>query len=247
MMPGMPHKASQPRRDPEDDAVDGFDRPPPPPPSHPQTRRLQEPQTHSQPEHFDIGYDTAEEAEMPPSSSNGIISAISNGASNGANSLAADLGAGAVHALAYGAAAGTAAVVKGSFRAIKHLATGTDPLSVPDTEEEEERSPEPMSAHPKAKAQPKSSWWGGSSGSQQKPSSPHPYPAPWSPEAVSAYNGVHEVNSSGEEAPAPGSVHPGPAPKRRGNRLAQRDVRHSQETLSRPEYQNLPRKRNGRP
>ena len=26
-MPGMPHRASQPRRDPEDDAVDGFDRP----------------------------------------------------------------------------------------------------------------------------------------------------------------------------------------------------------------------------
>ena len=83
MMPGMNHRASQPRRDPEDDAVDGFDRPTPsapPPPSHPQTRILQELQTPSQPEHLDIGYDTAEEAEMPASSSNGIISAISNGA-----------------------------------------------------------------------------------------------------------------------------------------------------------------------
>ena len=243
MMPGMPHKASQPRRDPEDDAVDEFDRPPPSPPPPPETRRL-ESQTHSQPEHFDIGYDTAEEAEMPAPSSNGIISAISNGASNGANSFAADLGAGVVHALAYGTAVASAAVVKGGFRAAKHLATG-NPLSV-DDEEEEERSPEPMSAHPKAKAQAKSSWWGGSSASQEKPSRPHPYPAPWSHEAVSAYNGVHEV-SSGEEAPAPGPVHPGPAPKRRGNRLAQRDIRHSQETLSRPEYRNLPPKRNGRP
>ena len=138
----MPHKASQPRRDPEDDAVDGFDRPTPPPPSHPQTRRLQEPQTHSQPEHFDIGYDTAEEAEMP-ASSNGIISAISNGASNGANSLVADLGAGAVHALAYGAAAGTVAVVKGGLNAVKHLTTGRNPHSEPDPKEEEERSPDP--------------------------------------------------------------------------------------------------------
>ena len=132
-----------------------------------------------------------------------------------------------------GAGVASAAVVKGGFRAVKHLATGTNPLSVADDEEEEERSPEPMRAHPKAKAQPKSSWWGGS-GSQQKPSSPHPFPAPWSHEAVSAYNGgVHEVNSSGEEAPAPGPVHPGPAPRRRGNRgVAQRDVRFAQQTLA---------------
>ena len=184
---------------------------------------------------------------------NGIISAISNGASSGANSLAANLGAGAVHALAYGAAAGTVAVVKGGLNAVKHLTTGRNPHFEPDPEEEEERSPDPPKSSlwggggiQNLKPKPKSSsWFGGSSGSQDKPS-PHPYPAPWSPEAISAYNGgVHEV-SSGEEAPAPGPVHPGPAPKRRGNRLAQRDVRYSQETLSRPEYQNLPRKRNGR-
>ena len=223
----MPHKASQPRRDPEDDAVDGFDRPSPSaPPPPPETRRLQAPQTHS-PEHFDIGYDTAEDVEMP-ANSNGIISAISNGASGGANSLVADLGAGAVHALAYGAAAGTAAVVKGSFRAIKHLATGTNPLSVADDEEEEERAAEPMSAHPKAKAQAKSSWFGGSSGSQDKPSPP-PYPAQWSHEAVSAYNGVHEVNSSGEEAPGPAAA--ARRPRNRGG-LANRDLRFARETLA---------------
>ena len=227
MMPGTPHKASQPRRDPEDDAVDGFDRPTPSAPPPPETRRLQEPQTHSQPEHFDIGYDTAEEAEMPAPSSNGIISAISNGASNGANSFAADLRAGVVHALAYGTAVASAAVVKGGFRAAKHLATG-NPLSV-DDEEEEERSPEPMQAHPKAKAQAKSSWWGGSSGSQQKPSSPYPFPTPWTPEAVSAYNGVHEV-SSGEEAPAPGPAAAARRPRNRGG-LANRDLRFAQATL----------------
>ena len=227
MMPGMPHKASQPRRDPEDDAVDEFDRPPPSPPPPPETRRL-ESQTHSQPEHFDIGYDTAEEAEMPASSSNGIISAISNGASNGANSSAADLGAGVVHALAYGAGVASAAVVKGGFRAVKHLATGTNPLSVADDEEEEERSPEPMQAHPKAKAQPKSSsWWGGSNGSQDKPS-PHPYPALWSHEAVSAYNGVHEVSSEEE---APGPVAAARRPRNRGG-LANRDLRFARETLA---------------
>lgn len=220
----VPHKASQPRRDPEDDAVDGFDRPSPSPP--PESRRLQAPQTHT-PEHFDIGYDTAEEAAMP-ASSNGVISAISNGASSGANSLVADLGAGAVHALAYGAAAGTAAVVKGSFRAIKHLATGTNPLSVPDDEEEEERAAEPMSAHPKAKAQAKSSWFGGSSGSQDK-QSPPPYPAKWSHEAVSAYNGVHEVNSSEEEAPGPAAA--ARRPRNRGG-LANRDLRFARETLA---------------
>ena len=252
MMPGMPHRASQPRRDPEDDAVDGFDRPTPSAPPPPESRRL-ESQTHSHPEHFDIGYDTAEEAEMPSSSSNGIISAISNGASNGANSLAADLGAGIVHSLAYATGAASAAVVKGGLNAVRHLATGRNPRAEPDPDEEEERSPDPPKSSlwggggiQNLKPKPKSSsWFGGSSGSQDKPS-PHPYPAPWSPEAISAYNGgVHEV-SSGEEAPAPGPVHPGPAPKRRGNRLAQRDVRYSQETLSRPEYQNLPRKRNGR-
>ena len=211
-MPGMPHRASQPRRDPEDDAVDGFDRPTPSAPPPPETRRL-EPQTHSQPEHFDIGYDTAEEAETPASSSNGLISAISKGA---------------VHALAFTAAAGTAAVVKGGFRAIKHLATGTNPLSVADDEEEEERSPEPMQAHPKAKAQAKSSWFGGSSGSQDKPSPP-PYPAQWSHEAVSAYNGVHEVNSSGEEAPGPAAA--ARRPRNRGG-LANRDLRFARETLA---------------
>ena len=130
----MPHAALQTRRDPEDDAVGGFDRPPPSAPPPPQTRRLQEPQPQSQPAHFDIGYDTADEGEPPVANSNGILSAISNGASNGANSFAADLGAGVVHSLAYGAAVGTTAVVKGGFRTLQHLATGTNPLSVPDAD-----------------------------------------------------------------------------------------------------------------
>ena len=92
------------------------------------------------------------DGEIPVANSNGILSAISNGASNGANSFAADLGAGVIHSLAYGAAVGTTAVVKGGFRALQHLATGTNPLSIPDAEEEEERSPEPLRVHPTAKA-----------------------------------------------------------------------------------------------
>ena len=85
-----------------------------------------------EPEHFDIGYDTADDGEIPASSSTGIASAISNGASDGANSLAASLGAGAVHAITYIGAAGATAVVKGVANGLSHFATGVNPLSVLD-------------------------------------------------------------------------------------------------------------------
>ena len=87
-------------------------------------------------EHFDIGYDTANEGEIPAPNSNGIISAISSGASNGANSLAASLGAGVVHGITYMGAAGATAVVKGVANGLSHFATGANPLAVADSDDE---------------------------------------------------------------------------------------------------------------
>ena len=170
-----------------------------------------------QPERFDIGYDTADDGEIPAPSSNGIASAISRGASNGANSLAASLGAGAVHAVTYIGAAGATAVVKGIANGLSHYATGVNPLSVPDNDEEEpDRSAEPLRPFPEAKAQARSS--------------PHPFPAParqFVP--VAPYSGrVFDVSSE-EEAPAPAAA--ARRPRNRGG-LANRDLRFARETLA---------------
>ena len=170
-----------------------------------------------EPEHFDIGYDTADDGQLPAPSSTGIASAISRGASNGANSLAASLGAGAVHAVTYIGAAGATAVVKGIANGLSHYATGVNPLSVPDdAEEEPDQSAEPLRPFPKAKAKTKAK------------SSPHPYPAPFVP--VEHWNGgVFDVASSEEEAPGP--VAAARRPRNRGG-LANRDVKFAQATLA---------------
>ena len=212
-------------RDPEDDVMDGFDLPepsapplPPPPSPPPQGRRMME-HRQPQPERFDIGYDTAGDGEIPAPSSNGIASAISRGASNGANSLAASLGAGAVHAVTYIGAAGATAVVKGIANGLSHYATGVNPLSVPDDDEEEpDQSAEPLRPFPKAKAQAKS-----------KPS-PHPFPAPARPFVdIRPYNGgVFDVSSEEE---APGAAAAARRPRNRGG-LANRDLRFARETLA---------------
>ena len=216
-------------RDPEDDVMDGFDLPepsapplppPPRPPSPPQKRRMMEPvgKSHTiyEPEHFDIGYDTADDGQLPAPSSTGIASAISKGASDGANSLAASLGAGAVHAVTYIGAAGATAVVKGVVNGLSHFATGVNPLSVPDDNEEEpDRSAEPLRPFPKAKAKAKAK------------SSPHPYPAPFVP--VAPYNGgVFDVSSE-EEAPGPAAA--ARRPRNRGG-LANRDLEFARRTLA---------------
>ena len=174
---------------------------------------MTEPQT----EHFDIGYDTADDGEIPAPSSNCIASAISRGASNGANSLAASLGAGAVHAVTYIGAAGATAVVKSIANGLFHYATGVNPLSVPDDDEEEpDQSAEPLRPFPKAKA-------------KSKPS-PHPFPAPARPFVdIRPYNGgVFDVSSE-EEAPGPAAA--ARRPRNRGG-LANRDLKFARETLA---------------
>ena len=138
------------------------------------------------------------------------------GASDGANSLAASLGAGAVHAVTYIGAAGATAVVKGVVNGLSHFATGVNPLSVPDDNEEEpDRSAEPLRPFPKAKAKAKAK------------SSPHPYPAPFVP--VAPYNGgVFDVSSE-EEAPGPAAA--ARRPRNRGG-LANRDLEFARRTLA---------------
>ena len=51
-------------RDPKEDVVDAIDRPEPPAPPPPRGRRMTEPQPEAVAEHFDIGYDTADEGEI---------------------------------------------------------------------------------------------------------------------------------------------------------------------------------------
>ena len=190
---------------------------------------MTEPQPEAVAEHFDKGYDTADEGEIPAPSSNGIISAISTGARNGANSLAARLGAGVVHGITYMGAAGATAVVKGIANGLSHFATGVNPLAAAD-DDEEEIDQEPLKPFPKAKAQAKSSY-GGSSGSQEKPK-PYAFPAQPFVDVRPFNGGVFDVNSSEDEArpAAAAAAAAAPAAPRR-SRLAKRDVKFAQETV----------------
>ena len=123
-------------------------------------------------------------------------------------------------------ATGATAVVKGVANGLSHFATGVNPLSVPYNDEDEiDQSPEPLKPLPKAKAQA-SSFWGGSSGSQEKPK-PHAFPArPFMD--VRPYNGgVFDVSSE-EEAPGPAAA--ARRPRNRGG-LANRDLRFARETV----------------
>ena len=191
---------------------------------------MTEPQPEAVAEHFDIGYDTADEGEVHAPSSNGIISAISTGASSGANSLAASLGAGVVHGITYMGAAGATAVVKGIANGLTHFASGVNPLAAADDEEEIDQ--EPLKPFPKAKARAKSSYWGGSSGSQEKPKhekpKPHAFPAQPFVDVRPFNGGVFDVSSEEEARPAAAAAAPA-APRR--SRLARRDVKFAQETV----------------
>ena len=82
--------------DPEEDAVQSYDRPPPPPP-HQRRMREQSPEPRESQE---------------PASSSGSHS-LMNTISSGANSTAASMGAGVVHGVTYGVAAASTAVLKG--------------------------------------------------------------------------------------------------------------------------------------
>ena len=141
------------------------------------------------------------------------------------------MGAAVIHGIGYVAGVGTAAVLKGGVRALKHLASGTNPNDVIEDEEHETREPLRPYARPKERAKP--SGWGGSSGSGDKPI-PHPYPArPFVDAAPYNGTGAHAIDLTEPDALRPPS-----------RPVSQRDTRLARETLA--ATGDLPRKRNGR-
>ena len=189
------------RATPADQATQAFDNPPPPPPP-----QAAEPMF----EDIESGGELAQ--------SNAQRS-IGNTFMQGAGSAAADVGAGVVHGLTYGVAAGSAAVAKGVFRGLAHFATGTNPLSVDDYDDDEELIPdEPLRVLPRAKAQSRSS------GSQES-MSPYPYPFD-----VAPYNGTGAYAISiNDEVEAPAAAAAAAIPR---NRLAQRDTQLARDTMA---------------
>ena len=138
-------------------------------------------------------------------------------------------------------AAGATAVAKGFVNGLSHFATGVNPLAVADNDDEEiDQSPEPLKPLPKAKAQA-SSYWGGSSGSQEK-SKPYPFPAQPFVDVRPFNGGVFDVSSEEEARPAAAAA---AAPLRPPSRLvSKKDTQHAKDTIA--AMGNLPPKRNGR-
>jgi len=172
-------------------------------------------QAYDRPEHYEdaIG---GEEQHAP----------AQGGFMQGTRSNLAEAGAALFHGSTYLAGAAAGAVAKGVIRGVAHLATGVNPLTVPDAEEEEShQSPEPLQPFAKAKAKP--AQYGGSSGSRDKP---HAWPArPFVDPAPYNATGAHAIfigTDSEEEAP------PAPAAPPRRSRLAKRDVRLAEQTLA---------------
>ena len=222
--------------DPEEEAVEDYDRPPPPPPPHQPRER------------------SPERAE-PASSSRGFANAVSSGA----NGTLAGMTAAAAHGISYGATAAahglahvataaTVGVIKGTFSGFGHYATGENPYGVVSGGEESARetSVEPMRAFPKAKAQSRSSssgWWafpGKQKSPEEAPKRKFVDAAPWNG------TGQHAIDLTGDDVPAAQEFYIGDEAARRprGRPIAQRDVRLAQESLAAD--RNLPHKRGGR-
>ena len=207
--------AFEPRRDPEEEGVDAYDRPPPGPPPDRQPARERERQR--RPEEPEGGYDTAEEGvTTQPSSS--ILTTFSSGTS----STIADMGAGLVHGTAYLAGAAAGAVGKGLFRGITHLATGSGPIDQGGEEAAVSEADEPLRVFPRAKAR----------GGRSMPSGGTPFPFP-----ASYYIGDDD-RSPPRQAPAAAAAAAAPvaaaaaaAPSRPSRPIAQRDIRLAQETM----------------
>ena len=229
MMPLHAKRPSHPDSEEEfyepDDGSNPPRRPPRPPSRPPSGRKFLEPTgevtTLSTPERHYIGED----------GEGGTPAGLLTGASNGANSTAANMGAAVIHGIGYVAGVGTAAVLKGGFRALKHLASGRNPNDIIEGEESETEEPLRPYARPKERAKP--SGWGGSSGSGDRPIA-HPFPArPFVDVAPYNGTGAHAIDLTGPDALRPPS-----------RPVAQRDTRLARETLA--AMGNLPRRRNGR-
>ena len=205
-------------RDPEEEGVQSFDHPPPPPGRQPERRQQSEP---AGPPAVYMDAESDEEPQLaplapPPRSIGGSFM-------NGANSTASSIGAAVVHGGTYAVGATVGAVLKGGINGLAHLATGVNPLTTRDEEEEESAGAvmEPLQAYPKpkpkAKAQPASS----SSGSGLGRSSPEFRPFV----DVGPYQGGTVDVSDDEPAPRNAPARPG------FRQIARRDVELARQTL----------------
>ena len=197
----------EPRRDPEEEGVDAYDRPPPGP--QPDRQPARERERQRVPEEQEGGYATAEEgATTQPSSS------ILNTFSSGTSSTIADMGAGLVHGTAYLAGATAGAIGKGLFRGITHLATGSGPIDQGGEEAAVSEADEPLRV-PRAKAR----------ADRSAPSGrPFAFPA-------SYYIGDDDRSPPRQAAAPPAPVAAVAAPSRPSRPIAQRDIRLAQETM----------------
>ena len=143
------------------------------------------------------------------------------------------MGAGVVHGVTYGVAAASTAVLKGISNGLVHYATGVNPLSV-DESEEELVPDEPLRPHAAQSAQSSSrsrGWWAFPAKEKQQP-----FKDP------AAYNGTGQFAINIEDdAPAAAAAALMRPPSRP---VAQRDLRHARATLDADP--SLPRKRGGR-
>ena len=220
MMPFLRHIETQTpaeRRDPEEEAVETYDRHPPPPPP-PRGRARDGEVVHRRLGPPMMSIDPPVDVPTPT---------LGGSFGNGASSTLSEMGAGLIHGGTWMAGATAGAFAKGIARGVTHLIAGR-PAAVDALGDDEDEAPEPLSVGsrpaPKARSQP-------SSGSQE---SPHPWPAPSRPFVdPSSYNGTgpHAIyigTDEEDEAPGPAAA----AARPRGRRVAARDVRLAEETLA---------------
>ena len=217
MMPVRHRETQTPaeHRDPEDDAVETFDRPPPPPPPPSRERDREAVQRRLGPPMMQID----PPVDVPTPTLGGSFG-------NRASSTLSEMGAGLVHGTTWMAGATAGALAKGLARGVSHLISGR-PAAIGDGDGDDE-APEPLNvdSRPAAKAR--------SQPSRGSHESPHPWPAPSRPFVdPSSYNGtgVHAIyigTDEEDEAPGPAAA----AARPRGRPVAQRDVRLAQETLA---------------
>ena len=207
-------------RDPEQDAVDDFDRPSPPDP--PQGRRMQTRTPAQQEQSFEDAESGGELAL--PQTTYPVASGFMNAMRSGANSTLADMTSAVAQGLTYGTTAVAVGTAKGIARGLSHYATGQNPASFPSDDEEELVPDKPSRPYPKAKAQSRSS------GSHESPY-PYPFTTRAAPFDVAPYNGTgaHAITISDEEEEVPG---PAAAARRPRNSVRQSDQQLARDTLA---------------
>ena len=205
LMPYDRQTAPRTARDAPQAPDDTFDEPPPPP--APMRQMPPEPEP-PEPE---------ETAPTP------VRGGLGSAFATGATSTVSNMGAALIHGGVVVAGTVAGSMAKGFVRGLTHLATGTNPLEVPD-EAEEDMPDEPLRAYPQAKASPSPGYRGSSSGGASSSSGSNQRPPPVD---VNPWNGG-TINISDDEQPAPAAVAPARRPV--GRQIAQRDVRFAEAT-----------------